>query len=188
MTPPASPEAGTNAAWPETRAETDSQPLPTDPTPPVSSGVPASPTLTELPEQMQAHVDERLRTLELQLLMSQQRHRDQMEEELHKMWQHLATTAQEYRQHHQTMSAALRETIEELRKELSDTLQRLSRDTDRALRQSEAHNKRAVDTLRDEMFQVLYDRDQTTVKRQILGELLIALGKQLQASVEDSNP
>jgi exonuclease VII large subunit len=173
MTPPASPEAETNSAVPETRAETVPLPIPTAPTTPGSAEAPP-PTLTELPEQIQAHVDERLRTLELQLLASQQRHRDQVEEELHKMRQQLATTAQEQRQHHQTMSAALRETIEELRKELSDTLHRLSRDTD--------------DTLRNETFQMLYDRDQTTVKRQILGELLIALGKQLQASVEDRNP
>ena len=145
----------------------------------------SSHTVMDVQEKIWESVHESLKVLESQLKVDQQRQRDRVEEELHKMRQQLEVTAQEQRQQHQNMSAAVREMFEEMRKELSDALRRLSQDMDHTLRQSEAHNRQAIETLRDEMLRVLFERDRTSVKRERLGELLVTLGKQLQAGSED---
>lgn len=136
-------------------------------------------------DKLQAYMHERLRALETQLQVDQQRQRDRIDEELHKMRQQLATAAQEQRQQHQNMAAVVRETFEEMRKELAEALHRLSQESDHALRQSESHNRVALEKLRDEMLQHLLERDRTMVKRQILGDLLITLGKKLRAAAKD---
>jgi hypothetical protein len=136
-------------------------------------------------EQVQTYMQEHLRILESQLLMDQQRQRDHVEEELHKMRQQLTITTREQLQHYQAMSASFREMLEDMRKEFSDILRRLSRDLEHALRQSEAHSQQAIEKLRDEMLLVLCERDQTPIKRHMLGELLVTLGKQLQTTAED---
>jgi activator of 2-hydroxyglutaryl-CoA dehydratase len=187
MIPPASPEAETNSSspTPDTKTDLDSQPSSVAPMPHVATETFSSQLLTNMQEQVQTYMQERLRILESQLLMDQQRQRDHVEEDLHKMQQQLTITTQEQRQHYQAMSAAFREMLEEMRKELSDTLHRLSRDLEHALRRSEAHSQQAIEKLRDEMLLVLCERDQTTIKRHMLGELLVTLGKQLQTAAED---
>jgi cell division septum initiation protein DivIVA len=187
MIPPASPEAEANLSSPtsDAAAKLVSEPLSAPPMPHVAPGGFPPHTLTDIQEKVQEFMNERLRVLESQLLMGQQRYRDRIEEELHKMRQQLTATAREQRQQHQTMSAAFRETLEEMRKEFSESLCRLSRDVDHVLRQAEAQAKRAVEGLRDEMLQALFERDQATVKRQMLGELLVMLGQKLQATDED---
>lgn len=156
----------------------------TTPTPAVTPETSSSHTL-DIQEKMQEYLHENLKTLESQLKVDQQRQRDRVEEELHKVRQQLAATAQEQRQHHQNISVAVREMFEEMRKELSDALHRLSQDVDHTLRQAEAQNRQAIETLRDEMLRGLFQRDQATVKREVLGELLVTLGKRLQTTTED---
>jgi len=143
--------------------------------------------LIDTQEKLQAYMHERLKALETQLQVEQQRQRDRVDEDLHKMRQQLAAATEEQRQQHQSMSALVRETFEEMRKQLADALQRLSQESDHALRQSEAHNRVALEKLRDEMLQSLLERDRTTVKRQMLGELLITLGKKLRAAAKDQD-
>ena len=142
---------------------------------------------TDVQETLQQYLQERFKALELQLTLDQQRQRDHVEEELHKMRQQLAGTTQEYHQYHQTVSATLRETIEQMRKAFSDALRHATEDVDRALRQSEEQTKRAFEKLRDDVLHMLFERDQVTVKRQMLGELLMTLGKQLQKTAEERN-
>ena len=160
MVPPASPDAETNAALPASgmHGQSPALPAPATPKPPEAFETLPSQVLMAMQEQAQAYLHERLRVLEAQLLLDHQRQRDRLEEELHKMRQQLEVTVREQRQHHQTVSAAFREPLEEMRKELSDALYRLSQDVDRALRQSEAHNRRAIEKLQDEMLQALGER------------------------------
>jgi thioesterase domain-containing protein len=125
-------------------------------------------------------VYERLKALELQLTLEHKRQRDQTEEELHKLRQQLATTVREQQQQHQTTLATLRETVEELRKEVAEALHHLSQDVDRVAQHGELQMSRAIERLRNELLEALFARDQTTVKRHLLGELFIMLGKNLQ--------
>jgi len=129
---------------------------------------------------LQEDFQARLKTLELQLTLEHQRQRDHVEEELHKLREQLATMVREQHQHQQTTLATWRETIEELRQEVSEALHRLSQDVDRVAQHAEAQTSRVVERLRDELLETILERDQTTVKRHILGQLLIALGKNLQ--------
>ena len=122
----------------------------------------------------------RLKALEVQLTLEYQRQRDQVEEELHKLRQQLATTVHEQQRQQQTMLATLRETVEELTKEVAEALHRLSQDVDRVAQQAEAQTSRAIERLRNELLDTLLARDHTMVKRHLLGELLITLGKHVQ--------
>jgi len=129
---------------------------------------------------LQEDFQARLKTLELQLTLENQRQRDHLEEELHKLREQLATMVREQQKHQQTTLATWREAIEELRLEVSEALHRLSQDVDRVAQHAEAQTSRVVERLRDELLETILERDQTTVKRHILGQLLIALGKNLQ--------
>jgi len=122
----------------------------------------------------------RLKALELQLILEHQRQRDQVEEELHKFRQQLATMAREQQQQQQTILTTLRETVDELRKEVAEALHRLSHDVDRVAQHAEAQSSRALERLRNELLAIIFERDHTTVKRHILGELLMSLGKNVQ--------
>ena len=122
----------------------------------------------------------RLKTLELQLTLEHQRQRDQIEEELHKLWQQLATMAREQHQQQEATLTTLREAVEELRQEVAEALHRLSHDVDRVAQHAEAQTSRAIERLRHELLETLFERDHTTVTRHILGELLMSLGKNLQ--------
>lgn len=129
-------------------------------------------------------VYERLKALELQFTLEHQRQRDHVEEELHKLRQQLATTAREQQQQQQTTLATLRETLEELRQEVAEALHRLSQDVDRVAQHAEAQTSRAIERLRNELLGSLLERDHMTVKRAILGNLLINLGKSLQEAAK----
>jgi hypothetical protein len=142
---------------------------------------------TAVQETLQQYLQERFKALELQLTLGQQRQRDHVEEELHKMRQQLAATTQEYYQYHQTVSAMLRETCEQMRQAFSDALLHASEDVEQALRQAEEQTRRALEKLRDDLLRLLFEHDQAAVKRQMLGELLITLGKQLQKPAEDES-
>ena len=123
-------------------------------------------------------IHERLKALELQLTLEYQRQRDQIEEELHKLRQQLVTITREQQQ--QTTLATMRETSEELRRDVAEALHRLSQDVDRVAQHAEAQTSRAVERLRNELLETLFERDHSTVKRHMLGELFITLGKHLQ--------
>ena len=125
-------------------------------------------------------VHERLKALELQLTLEYQRQRNQVEEELDKLRQQLETITREQQHQQQTTLTTLRESIEELRKEVAEALHRLSQDVDRVAQHAEAQTSRAVERLRHELLEMLLERDHTTVKRHMLGELLMTLGKQVQ--------
>jgi len=126
----------------------------------------------------------RLKGLELQLTLEHQRQRDHVEEELHKLRQQLATMAREQQQQQQTTLTTLSETVDELRKEVAEALHRLSYDVDRVAQHAEAQTSRALERLRNELLETLFERDHTTVKRHLLGKLLISLGKNLQEADE----
>lgn len=130
----------------------------------------------------------RLKALELQLTLEHQRQRDQVEEELHKLRQQLATMAREQQQQQQTMLTTLHETVDELRKEVAEALHRLSHDVDRVAQHAEAQASRALERLRNELLEIVFERDHTTVKRHILGELLITLGQHLQEAGRGEAP
>ena len=127
-------------------------------------------------------VHERLKALELQLTLEYQRQRDQVEEELHKLQEQLVTMARAYQ--HQATLATVRETTEELRKEVAEALHRLSQDMERVAQHAEAQTSRAVERLRNELLETLFERDRTTVQRHLLGELLVTLGRHLQETGE----
>src|SRR5262249_40096600 len=137
---------------------------------------------------LQEDVHERLKALELQLTIEYQRQRDYVEEELHKLQQQLATMAREQQRQQQTTLAALQESTEELRKEVAEALHRLSQDVDRVAQHAEAQTRRTVERLRNELLSTILERDHTTVKRHILGELLVTLGKTLQEAGEREEP
>ena len=125
-------------------------------------------------------VHERLKALELQLTLEYQRQRDQVEEELHKLQEQLVTMAREHQHQHQATLATVREITEELRKEVAEALHRLSQDVARVAQYAEAQTSRAVERLRNELLEMLFARDRTTVQRHLLGELLVTLGRHLQ--------
>ena len=128
----------------------------------------------------QDDVHERLKALELQLTLEYQRQQDQIEEELHKLCEQLVTIACEHQHQHQATLATVRETTEELRKEVAEALHRLSQDMERVAQHAEAQTSRAVERLRNELMQTLFERDYTIVQRHLLGELLVTMGKHLQ--------
>jgi len=128
----------------------------------------------------QDDVHERLKALELQLTLEAQRRRDQFEEALHKLQQQLVTMGREQQHQQQATLAAVRETVEELRKEFAEALHRLSQDVGRAAQHAEAQTSRAVERLRHELLETLFERDHTTVQRHMLGELFMTLGRHLQ--------
>ena len=130
----------------------------------------------------------RLKTLEMQLTLEHQRQRDHVEEELHKLRQQLATMVREQQQQQQTTLTTLRETVDELRKEVAEALHRLSYDVDRVAQHAETQTSRALERLRNELLEALLTRDQTTVKRHILGELFSSLGKSLQEADGGEEP
>jgi hypothetical protein len=132
----------------------------------------------------QNDVYERLKALELQQTLEYQRLRDQVEEELHKLREQLVIMAREHQHQHQATLATVRETTEELRQEVADALHRLSQDMERGAQHTEAQTSRTVERLRNELLKTLFERDDTTVQRHILGELLVTLGKQLQEADE----
>ena len=138
-------------------------------------------------QMLQDDFQARLKALELQLTLEHQRQRDHVEEELHKLRQQLAITAREQQQQ-QTTLTTLRETVDELRKEVAEALHRLSHDVDRVAQHAEAQTSRALERLRNELLEALLQRDQTTVKRHILGELFMSLGKHLQEAGGGEEP
>src|SRR6266567_4583460 len=66
------------------------------------------------------------------------------------------------------------------RKEVAEALHRLSQDVERVAQHAEAQTSRAVERLRNELLEMLFARDRTTVQRHLLGELLVTLGRHLQ--------
>lgn len=130
----------------------------------------------------------RLKALELQLTLEHQRQRDQVEEEFHKLRQQLATMAREQQQQQQTMLTTLHETVDELRKEVAEALHRLSHDVDRVGQHAEAQTSRALERLRNELLEIVFERDRTMVKRHILGDFLISLGKNVQDTGRGDEP
>ena len=139
--------------------------------------------LLAMAQTLQDDFPARLKALELQLTLEHQRQRDHVEEELHKLRQQLAVMARDQQQQQQALLTTLREAVEELRKEVAEALHRLSHDVDRVAQHAEAQTSRAIERLRDELLESLLERDHITVKRQLLGELFMSLGKNLQ---EDS--
>jgi hypothetical protein len=135
----------------------------------------------------QDEVQERLKALELQLTLDYQRQRDQVEEELHKLHEQLATMVREHQHQHQATLATVREATEELRKEVAEALHRLSQDMERVAQHAEAQTSRAVERLRNELLETLFARDRTTVQRHRLGELLVTLGKHLQEAEKEES-
>src|SRR5436190_12212470 len=133
--------------------------------------------LAATPYTPEADIHERLKALELQLTLEYQRQRDQVEEELHKLQEQLVTMAREHRHQHQATLAGVRETTEELRTEVAEALHRLSQDRERVAQHAEAQTSRAVEQLRNELLEMLFARDRTTVQRHMLGELLVTLGQ-----------
>jgi hypothetical protein len=128
----------------------------------------------------QDDVHERLKALELQMTLEYQRQRDQVDEELHKLREQLVTMAREHQHQHQATLGTVRETIDALRKEVADALHGLSQDTERVAQHAEAQTSRAVERLRNELLETLFERGCTTVQRHMLGALLVTLGRQLQ--------
>ena len=144
--------------------------------------------LSATAQTLQDDFQTRLKALELQLTLEHQRQRDHVEEELHKLRQQLAAMAREQQQQQQTTLTTWRESVDELRKEVAEALHRLSHDVDRVAQHAEAQTSRALERLRNELLENLLARDQTTVKRHILGELLITLGKHLQEAGQGEEP
>ena len=136
--------------------------------------------LAATPHMPEDDVYKRLKALELQMTLEYQRQRDQIEEELHKLQGQLVTMAREHQHQHQATLATVRETTEELRQEVAEALHRLSQDMERVAQYAEAQTSRAVERLRHEFLETLFERDRTTVQRHRLGELLVTLGKHLQ--------
>ena len=138
--------------------------------------------VTDLQEHLKQYVQDRLKGVELQLSLEYQRQRNYFDEEIHKLRQQLADIVQDQQQHKQKTFTTCNEAVEELRKEISEALQHLSRDMYRASQIAATHLDRALERLRKEMLEALLERDKTTVKNHLLGELFITLGKQLQGA------
>jgi hypothetical protein len=96
--------------------------------------------------------------------------------------------AREQQQQQQTVLTTLHETVDELRKEVAEALHRLSHDVDRVAQHAEAQTSRALERLRNELLEIVFERDQSTVKRHILGELLMSLGKNVQEASRGEAP
>ncbi len=141
----------------------------------------------DVQEYAQTYVHEHIKTLELQLLPGQQRQQDQVEDELQKIRQHIVTITQELRQYYQSVSSALRKTIEDIRKELSDALYRLSQDVDRAQRQSEVQNRQTVEHLINEVLQAFPAHDLLTIHCQLSDTLRPSQSTPFSATAQDDN-
>jgi hypothetical protein len=135
--------------------------------------------LPNMQETLHGVMQERFRVLEQQLALEQQRQRNRMEEELQKVRQQFSTAGREQQQHQQTASAAFREIIEQMRREFSAALQHLSEDVAHTLRQAEEQTRRALDSLRSEVLQLLLEHNHNSIKRQLLGEYVPAAEKPL---------
>lgn len=144
----------------------------------------SSPPRYPASDDSQTSLQARLQTLELHMAREQQRQQDQVEGALHALREQLATLLREQQQQQATL-AHVRAAAEELRQEVGEALYRLSQDVDRVALQTEARANRTVEQLRNEILASLLAREKTTVKRHRLGELLMALGKQLQEAGED---
>lgn len=136
-------------------------------------------------DDVQRYLHEQLKSFEVQIAREQQRQRDQLEEELLKLRQQLTTAVREQQQQQQTTLTTLREALEEMRKEVSTALHYLSQDVDRTAQQAEAQTARALEKLRNEVLEMVSVRDHGAATRQLLGDVLITLGKQLQDTHED---
>ena len=189
MPPPASPKAEPDAATlPGTPVQLS---LPPQPATIMAAAPPealATQWLPQVQELLQRYVQDRFRALDQQLALELQRQRDRMEEELHKMRQHLSATVREQQQHQQTLSAAFRETTEQMRREFSAALQHLSEDVAHTLRQAEEQSRRALANLRAEILQLLLEHDADSIKRQLLGEYPHTPEKPLPSSAEEYRP
>jgi hypothetical protein len=189
MPPPTSPEAESDAAaLAGTPVELSFPPQPAA----IMAAAPPEALLTQwLPhvqELLQRYVQDRFRALDQQLALEQQRQRDRMEEELHKVRQHLSATVREQQQHQQTLSAAFRETTEQMRREFSAALQHLSEDVAHTLRQAEEQNRRTLANLRADILQLLLEHDPDSIKRQLLVEYPHTPEKPLPSSAEEYRP
>jgi hypothetical protein len=136
-------------------------------------------------EMLQQYMLKRFKTLELQLTLEQQRHRDHMEEELHKMQQHVVAAVQEQHQQQQHVSATVRETVEHMRKEFADALQYLAQDVAQRLRQAEEYTTRALNGLRDEMQHMLREHEQAMTRHQMQAAALATPSKPFPAVPEE---
>jgi hypothetical protein len=136
-------------------------------------------------EMLQQYLLERFKTLELQLTLEQQRHRDHMEEELHKIQQHVAALVQGYQQQQQHVLATVRETVEHLRKEFADALQYLAQDMAQRLRQAEEHTARALDSLRNDMHHLRREHEQAMTRYQTQAVPLPTPGTSVPSAPEE---
>lgn len=140
---------------------------------------------TAFQELLQRHLQARLQALELQITREQQRQRDQVDEELHKMQQQLTALSREVMHSQHATLATYRESLDEVRKEVSEALHRLLQDVDHMVQRTETHNSRALDRMRQELFGSLAERVGSGIPSHRLGELFIALGKQIQNASRD---
>lgn len=124
---------------------------------------------------------ERFKVLELQMTIENQRQRDQVEAALHTLREQLLTMTRETQQQQHALQTNTRDTMDELRKEVAEALHHLSQDVERVGQRAEAHTNRAVERLRHELLETVLQRDHTQEQRQLLGELFVTLGKQLQS-------
>ncbi len=134
---------------------------------------------TERLSALQEQLQEQLKALEGQFTRAQQRQHDQFEGEIHGLRQQLATLAHEQQSQQKTALTASHEAVEALRKDVIEALHRLTGDLDRVAQHTETQVERALQRLRHEVQDLLQEREQAFVSVEKLGDLLIALGKQL---------
>lgn len=139
-----------------------------------------TPPLATTPPTRDAEVYERLHLLERQLTLAAQRQRDHVDAELQSMREQVLTLARETRQQHQSLLTGMQEAIDELRQEVAEALQHLSQDVERVGQHAEAQTTRVVERVRHDLLETLLQRTPRQDPRQVLGELLVRLGKQLQ--------
>jgi hypothetical protein len=130
----------------------------------------------------------RFKSLEQQLLLEHQRHRDRVEDELYKMRQHLATALQDQQQQQQIAVATVREMFEHLRQELANTLHYISQDVAQTLRQAEQRTQRALDSLRDDVQYLRREHDQGAVRAPMSTTPLPTPGKPALPLHEEPHP
>lgn len=140
----------------------------------------AAPRQPTAPPPPHPDAEERLNALERQLAMAEQRRQTQVEVELHTLREQVLTLGRETRQQQQALLASVRELIDELRKEVAEALHHLSQDAERVGQHAEAQTNRVVERLRHELLETMVQRPTSTDPRQVLGELLVTLGRQLQ--------
>ena len=126
----------------------------------------------------QDDVHARLKALELQLTLEAQRQRDQFEEEVHKLQQQLLTISREHQHQQQATLARTRDSKNCGKRSLKPCI--VSPRTWAVQRSTLGQTSRAVERLRHELLETLFERDHTTVQRHMLGELFMTLGRQLQ--------